>query len=69
MALHAAAAADVTDMSLEQLLQINPVSRIRAIAEKAELRLVGVGQIDQGAQLFVDGFIILTRVARAPLRA
>jgi DNA-binding transcriptional regulator LsrR (DeoR family) len=41
----------------EQLLQINPVSRIRAIAEKAELRLVGVGQIDQGAQLFVDGFI------------
>ncbi len=41
----------------EQLLQINPVARIRAIAEKAELRLVGVGQIDQGAQLFVDGFI------------
>ncbi len=41
----------------EQLLQINPVTRIRAIAEKAALRLVGVGQIDQGAQLFVDGFI------------
>ncbi len=41
----------------EQLLQINPVTRVRAIAEKAELRLVGVGQIDQGAQLFVDGFI------------
>jgi DNA-binding transcriptional regulator LsrR (DeoR family) len=41
----------------EQLLRINPVTRIRAIAEKAELRLVGVGQIDQGAQLFVDGFI------------
>src|SRR5258706_9453341 len=41
----------------EELLQINPVSRIRAIAETAELRLVGVGQIDQGAQLFVDGFI------------
>jgi len=41
----------------EQLLQINPVTRIRAIAEKADLRLVGVGQIDQGAQLYVDGFI------------
>jgi DNA-binding transcriptional regulator LsrR (DeoR family) len=41
----------------EQLLQINPVTRVRTIAEKAELRLVGVGQIDQCAQLFVDGFI------------
>jgi DNA-binding transcriptional regulator LsrR (DeoR family) len=41
----------------EQLLQINPVTRVRAIAENADLRLVGVGQIDQGAQLFVDGFI------------
>jgi DNA-binding transcriptional regulator LsrR (DeoR family) len=41
----------------QQLLQINPVTRVRAIAEKAELRLVGVGQIDPGAQLFVDGFI------------
>jgi DNA-binding transcriptional regulator LsrR (DeoR family) len=41
----------------EQLLQLNPVARVRAIAEKAELHLVGVGQIDQGAQLFLDGFI------------
>jgi len=41
----------------DQLLRINPVARVRAMAEKADLRLVGVGQIDQGAQLYVDGFI------------
>jgi DNA-binding transcriptional regulator LsrR (DeoR family) len=41
----------------EQLLQINPVTRVRAIAEKADLRLIGVGQIDQHAQLYIDGFI------------
>lgn len=41
----------------EQLLRIHSVARIRAIAGKADLRLMGVGQIDQGAQLHVDGFI------------
>ena len=41
----------------EQLLRINAVSRVRAMADKADLRLMGVGQIDQGAQLHVDGFI------------
>jgi DNA-binding transcriptional regulator LsrR (DeoR family) len=41
----------------EQLLQIYAVNRIRTMAEKADLRLVGIGQIDPGAQLHVDGFI------------
>jgi DNA-binding transcriptional regulator LsrR (DeoR family) len=41
----------------EQLLRIYAVSRIRTMAEKADLRLVGIGQIDPGAQLHVDGFI------------
>jgi len=41
----------------EQLLRISAVRRIRAIAEKADLRLVGIGQIDLGAQLYIDGFI------------
>jgi DNA-binding transcriptional regulator LsrR (DeoR family) len=41
----------------EQLLRISAVRRIRAMAEKADLRLVGVGQIDLGAQLHIDGFI------------
>jgi DNA-binding transcriptional regulator LsrR (DeoR family) len=41
----------------EQLLRIHAVSRIRAMAENADLRLVGIGQIDLGAQLHIDGFI------------
>jgi len=41
----------------EQLLRIAAVTRVRAIAENADLRLVGIGQIDQGAQVHVDGFI------------
>lgn len=40
-----------------QLLRIHAVTRIRAIAEKADLRLMGVGQVGQGAPLHVDGFI------------
>jgi DNA-binding transcriptional regulator LsrR (DeoR family) len=41
----------------EQLLRIDPVARVRAIAEQADLRLVGIGQVDQGAQLLIDGFL------------
>ncbi|MBI2255461.1 MAG: sugar-binding transcriptional regulator [Proteobacteria bacterium] len=41
----------------EQLLRIAAVTRVRTIAENADLRLVGIGQIDQGAQVHVDGFI------------
>jgi DNA-binding transcriptional regulator LsrR (DeoR family) len=41
----------------EQLLRIHAVSRIRAIAERADLRLVGIGQINPDAQLHIDGFI------------
>lgn len=39
------------------LLGIHAVSRVRAIADRADLRLVGVGQLDQTAPLFVDGFV------------
>jgi DNA-binding transcriptional regulator LsrR (DeoR family) len=41
----------------DQLLKINPVTRVRAIAGKADLRLVGIGQMDRNAQVYVDGFI------------
>lgn len=41
----------------EQLLRIHAVERIRTLAERADLRLVGVGQMDLNAQLHVDGFI------------
>ncbi|HVZ01919.1 MAG TPA: sugar-binding transcriptional regulator [Dongiaceae bacterium] len=41
----------------QQLLKLGPVSRVRALAAKADLNLVGIGQIDQSAQVYVDGFI------------
>ena len=44
------------------LLGIHAVQRIRTIAEKATLRLVGVGQLDQTAPLYVDGFLSRTEL-------
>jgi DNA-binding transcriptional regulator LsrR (DeoR family) len=41
----------------DQMLQIDPIARVRAVAAKADLRLVGIGQMDQGAQVRVDGFV------------
>src|SRR3984893_16494829 len=41
----------------DQMLRIDPIARVRAVAAKADLRLVGIGQMDQGAQVFVDGFV------------
>jgi DNA-binding transcriptional regulator LsrR (DeoR family) len=41
----------------DQMLKIGPVVRVHAIAAKAELRLLGVGQMDKNAQFHVDGFI------------
>jgi DNA-binding transcriptional regulator LsrR (DeoR family) len=46
-----------TETERQQVLKIAPVSRVRALAEKADLRLVGIGQIDQNAQVYVDGFV------------
>ena len=40
-----------------QMLRIAPVKRVHALAAKADLRLVGVGQMDKNAQVHVDGFI------------
>jgi DNA-binding transcriptional regulator LsrR (DeoR family) len=41
----------------EQMLRLEPISKVRAIAAKADLRLVGIGQMDQNAQVLVDGFV------------
>ena len=41
----------------DQMLKIGPVTRVRAIAARADLRLIGIGQMDKNAQLHVDGFI------------
>src|SRR5215469_14943312 len=41
----------------EQMLRIGPVARVHGIAAGADLRLLGVGQMDKNAQFHVDGFI------------
>jgi len=41
----------------DQMLRIGPIAKVRAVAAKANLRLVGIGQMDQRAQVLVDGFI------------
>src|SRR5215471_8090977 len=37
--------------------RIEPIAKVKAIATKADLRLVGIGQMDQKAQVHVDGFV------------
>jgi DNA-binding transcriptional regulator LsrR (DeoR family) len=41
----------------DHMVKIGPVKRVHALAAKADLRLVGVGQMDKNAQVHVDGFI------------
>jgi DNA-binding transcriptional regulator LsrR (DeoR family) len=41
----------------DQMLRLEPISKVRALAAKADLRLIGIGQMDQGAQVLVDGFV------------
>ena len=46
-----------TEAERNQMLKIGPVARVRGIAARADLRLLGVGQMDKNAQVHVDGFI------------
>jgi DNA-binding transcriptional regulator LsrR (DeoR family) len=41
----------------ELLLAIEPVRNVHALAARADISIVGVGQMDSGAQQFIDGFI------------
>src|SRR6476660_2718659 len=40
-----------------RMVRIDPIARVRAVAAKADLRLVGIGQMDQKAQIHIDGFV------------
>jgi len=40
-----------------RMVRIGPIVRIKEIAAKADLRLVGIGQMDRNAQMHVDGFL------------
>jgi DNA-binding transcriptional regulator LsrR (DeoR family) len=40
-----------------RMVRIEPIVKVKAVAAKADLRLIGIGQMDQKAQVHVDGFI------------
>src|SRR5262249_58211115 len=40
-----------------RIVRIDPTARVKAVAAKAALRLIGIGQMDQKAQVHVDGFV------------
>src|ERR1700761_2164702 len=46
-----------SDKERTHMLRLEPISKVRALAAKADLRLVGIGQMDQSAQVLVDGFV------------
>lgn len=51
-----------TPEECRSLLDMHAVKRIREIAERATLRLVGVGQLDQTAPLHLDRFLSRTEL-------
>jgi DNA-binding transcriptional regulator LsrR (DeoR family) len=46
-----------TEDERNRMVRIEPIAKIKAIAAKADLRLIGIGQMDQKAQVHVDGFV------------
>jgi DNA-binding transcriptional regulator LsrR (DeoR family) len=40
-----------------RMVRIDPIAKVKAVAAKADLRLIGIGQMDQRAQVHVDGFV------------
>jgi len=41
----------------DQMLRLEPIAKVRSLAARADLRLVGIGQMDHNAQVLVDGFV------------
>jgi DNA-binding transcriptional regulator LsrR (DeoR family) len=41
----------------DRMVRIEPIAKVKAVAAKADLRLIGIGQMDQKAQVHVDGFL------------
>ena len=41
----------------DQLMQLEPVVRVLELGATADITLIGIGRMDESAQLFVDGFI------------
>jgi DNA-binding transcriptional regulator LsrR (DeoR family) len=41
----------------DQLMQLEPVLRVLELGAKADITIIGIGQMDETAQLYTDGFI------------
>jgi DNA-binding transcriptional regulator LsrR (DeoR family) len=41
----------------DRMVRLDAIAKVKAVAAKADLRLVGLGQMDQKAQVHVDGFV------------
>ncbi len=41
----------------DQLMQLEPVTRVLELGASADLTLIGIGRMDESAPVFVDGFI------------
>jgi DNA-binding transcriptional regulator LsrR (DeoR family) len=39
------------------MVRIDAIAKVRAVADRADLKLIGIGQMDQKAQMHVDGFV------------
>jgi DNA-binding transcriptional regulator LsrR (DeoR family) len=46
----------------DRMLKMGPIAKVHALAARADLRLIGVGQMDKNAQLHVDGFVSRTEL-------
>ena len=46
-----------SDKERDHFVNLGPIRNVRALAAKADLTLIGVGQMDKDAPLFVDGFL------------
>ena len=41
----------------DRMVGIDAIAKVRAVADRADLKLIGIGQMDQKAQMHVDGFV------------
>ncbi len=41
----------------DHFIDLGPIRHVRALAAKADLTLIGIGQVDKDAPLYVDGFL------------
>lgn len=41
----------------DRMVRIDAITKVKAVADGADLKLIGIGQMDQKAQMHVDGFV------------